>query len=317
MIFGDKKVIVISQNEEGVIFKDDPNYLGLVTHNLVDCVGVVISSSDCGINILQHHDVHSDVQSITKAIAKNNLGDSFNIRLIVNKFALENDIRGYDSLTGKEISGYDITKRSGGNLFRIADFLRLNSLNFEVINTFVGFDNDGSRISNSGFLLKNDGSLDLEMTLISPNICGNLWRDDLDIEAVSFYLDEIEAIANLKLFDEVVEIFTRYDGHNINDGFQGLTPKNMAYLSRLYDKNIKDKTGIKKQLLQDSSDNIFGSDVVRSRIMMNLDNFAKNAYFILNNLFVDEITNQTPKNCFEPKNNNLLSQSTNNLYEIF
>ena len=77
------RLVIINQHEEGVIRYNDPVFYGLLTFGLDTCVAVVISDSEKGIQVLQHHDISTDAASITDVIKKYSMHNPV-INLIIN-----------------------------------------------------------------------------------------------------------------------------------------------------------------------------------------------------------------------------------------
>lgn len=271
-------VVVISQNEQGIIKKGDPLYVGLITHSIVDCVGVIISNSSKAVHALQHHDMHTDTSCIKEAITNFLNEDSGpSITLVINKHQLERENRGYDE-NGRMINGYEITNRVGGTFHKIKTFLETNGLPYEILETMRGSDGKGGITSNNGVFVDQDGNIDLAQTLINRYLCGNFWRPGADRPAISCDLDKNSTIANLRFFKgEKSQIFTRYDGETLNKEVQPLTRESENYLQTLYDGGFRNASNIERKLHQDNDTNVFGEDdLTKSRVTINAQDSARN-----------------------------------------
>lgn len=226
-----KSLVLINQNEEGVIATNDPNHDGLITFGLESCVAVVIADKNNGTYALQHIGVDIDLPSITDRISRFPNQSDLTIHLAINKADKERD-------------------STKSNLTRIKDHLKENGI------TVPGIYN----VDSGGICIMKDGKI--RDYTISPS-------SGADLEAINhsgdykypceyygkpseFIVEKNLALANTRLFKEKTPLHIRYDNGAINEDFQDL-PQTTIDALKLASEDIKN-------YLDEIADGIEGAD---------------------------------------------------------
>ena len=287
-----KKILAVLQNEGAVIRHDDTNFIGLVTHSIQSCVGVIISDKENGIFALQHHDSCTKPEEILRTINSHSF-KSPEVILVIN----ENFMKKLKDPQHGSLYNKNVVKNEGRQgLPVIRHILDKHQIPYKIEATYES--NEYSHYgANTGFFLSKEGEIDLKKSVYHQDygytrLSGfGTWPTFEDRHKTVLVQENEEkrmVLANTTIFGEKLPLFTIYDG-DISKTSEIPTLSNISetYIKGLVEKNILTQHEIDKELSADLDKGRFDRSAA-GHIFPNRELIARNVEFIIaNNLFTN------------------------------
>lgn len=242
------KIIVISQNEEGVIRANDKHFDALITYGIQTCSGVIISDEGLGVHILQHHDMFTDVACISESINREKLVNP-RVTLVYNATHVK------DYSETKTIQDRIISHLKKNNIPYNEPFLRTDNL--ANIDGGVLVSKDG--VIDTSYFLVEEIEEDKRRFVLAKDFVSKSDFTCLEMDFVPndpSKLTIANDIAKVTFFAEKRMPFLRYDGERLNQGVSTLTPKLEHYLRVLREEGLA-TSGLQEKITMDRENGLF------------------------------------------------------------